>query len=162
MNKLKKYHFNDFNDDGVLRMPLLLWVSLLYLSRHLLLLALGGFSSFMLSRMGSAQADFSHLHSRPVLLLASLPALMVAAAGLRRAPGAGKLIRTIWQRGRGLLISAVLLDLGLFLVFWYLHPLQMTLWPITGAVLDLYILAYLIRSLRVRDTFADFPDPLEK
>jgi hypothetical protein len=163
MDKLKKYRFNDFNDDGALKVPLLLWGTLLYLSRHVLFLGLGGFSSFMLSRMGSGQgADFSHLHSRPIFLLASLPALAVVIAGLRRAPAGGQAVRTIWRYGRALLLGATTLDLGLFFVFWYLHPALMNLWLITAAVLDVYILAYLLRSQRVRDAFADFPEPVTK
>lgn len=155
-----KYRFSDYNDDGVLKVPFLLWCALLYLSRHLLFLGLGGFSSFMMTRMGGGMADFSHLHSHPLSLLASLPAVTVAIVGLRRSPGAGRAIRVIWQRGHVLLVIAALLDLGLFLLNWYLHPVQMNQWLIAGAVMDSYILAYLWRSQRVRDTFADFPEPV--
>ena len=158
MQKLKGYQISDFNNDGALKVPMLLWLVLAYLSRHLLLLAMGGLSTFMMSRTGNGQIDFAGFNSSPMFLLASLPAVTVMVAALLRAPGSIRLIQFIWGHGRKLLIVSALVDLGLLAMSCYLHWLVLNEWVIVGALLDIYILVYLLRSVRVRDTFSDFPE----
>lgn len=69
-------------------------------------------------------------------------------------------MRAIWHKGRGLLMAAVGLHLGLML--WLSgsamlqHPADSGLVLLQG-VLDIAILAYLSRSTLVKDIFADYP-----
>lgn len=158
MNKLHGYQISDFNNDGVLKVPILLWLVICYLSRHLLLLMMSGLSTFMLSRSGNGAVDFAGFNSSPMFLLASLPALVVLATALRRAPQSGHLLRRIWQHARKLLIAAAFIDLILLSISSAWHWLMFNEWIILGLLLDIYILIYLGRSARVRDTFADFPE----
>ena len=69
------------------------------------------------------------------------------------------MIRAIWRRGRWLLGIAAVLDLLLLLGHWGLGWLQVNQYQIAGAFLDAYVMSYLLRSVRARDTFEDFPEP---
>lgn len=161
MSQSSNYGISDIADDGTLKIPLILWAVMIYLSRHLGLVLLGGLSTFMSSRMGVDVSGISSLYSGPLFMLASIPALLVLIASLRRAARAGRVIRTLWRYGRWLLMAAALAELAILIIqvasahthikFNELHLL--------AAILDLYIVWYLLKSRRARDTFADFPAP---
>ena len=141
--KRVNYELSDFANDGTLKISLPIWLTSAFLARHILLLLMGGLSSFVMRGGGIDTDSFSALYSRPIFLIASIPAVAVIVAGLRRAPQAGPLIRNIWHHGRFLLLVAAGFDIGL----------------LATAFLDVYAIAYIYRSARVRDTFSDFPAP---
>lgn len=155
------YTPSDFTDDGALRIGLLLWAAILFLCRHLLIMVLGAVSSLVGARRGLGTADFAILYSSPLFLAASLPALVVLVAGIRRAPRANRLVRGVWRNGRSLLIISGVLDVALLCLQALLGLFAINEFYILAGVLDLYILLYLVRSRRVGDTFADFPAPTE-
>ena len=157
MTRFANYGPNDFTDDGILKVSPLLWLVLLYLCRHVLILALGGFTVFVGSRRGLDTQGLSVLYSSPAFLIASAPALVVLVTHFRRVPNAGALIRAIWGKGKWWLVAAASFDLAVLVWHWHSGALQPNQFQVAGAILDLYIIAYLLRSKRVRDTFADFP-----
>lgn len=151
------YQLSDFSDDGTLKVSALLWLVIAFLARHVLLLLMGGLSTFMLRGRGIDTGGFSALYSTPFFLLVSAPAVAIIVASVRRAPGAGPLIRGIWRNGRLLLSIAAGLDIGLLVCHWAFGWLSINEIIIVTVFLDVYILLYLARSVRVRDTFEDFP-----
>jgi|TARA_Y100000310_G_scaffold294267_1_gene324604 hypothetical protein len=157
MNKTHQYGLTDYADDGTLRISSMLWLVLIYLSRYVVIIALGAVSSFISSRRGLDLSGLAMLYSSPDFLLASLPALLIIAANMRRVPRAHKSVRLIWRHGRGLLICSVLLDLCLLFIHRPERLHQVSLLYVFGALIDLYLLVYLYSANRVRDTFADFP-----
>lgn len=152
------YDIGDYNDDGALKVTPLMWLIMAYLSRHLLLLALSGFSTFMMSRRGFANIAFADFSGSPVFLLASLPAVVLFSAALLRSPASRSFVRTIWRNGRWFLAGAALIDLLLALQAWSVQPSLINEWRIAFALLDIYILLYALLSRRLGDLFADFPD----
>jgi hypothetical protein len=157
MLEFKRYNPSHFHDDGSLKVSALLWLIVLYLSRHLLVLMVGGLSTFMGSRSGLDTSGLSILYSSPAFLPASLPALVVLVARLRRVAGAGSFVRWVWRGGRYWLIAAALIDLTTLAVHWTLGWLGTTQMQVAGAFVDAYIMVYLVRSRRARDLFRDFP-----
>jgi len=149
---------NQYDDDGSLRIGLLLWLTLLIINRHLLLLIIAAISAFVGAGRGLDTGALSMLYSSPVFLLASLLALPVLVAAIRRSPKAGRLPRHIWRHGRGLLLAATCSDLGLLAFGLLARHIAVdeshTLW----GIIDAYMIAYLIRSRRVAAVFADFPE----
>jgi hypothetical protein len=116
-------------------------------------------STFVLSRKGIDTGGFTAIYSSPLFLLASLPAVAVIVAGLRRAPPSGSAIRAIWRNGRLLSSTAAALDIGILVLHSIFRWLSLNEIIVAGFFLDIYVLIYLLRSVRVKDTFEDFPMP---
>jgi len=157
MLEFKRYKPGHFHDDATLKVSPLVWLILIYLSRHLLVLMLGGLTTFTGARSGLDTSGLSILYSSPAFLPASLPSLLVLAARLRRVPSAGALVRWIWRGGRYWLIAAAGIDLIVLSAHWWTGWFEATQMQVVGAFVDTYIIAYLIRSKRVTDLFSDFP-----
>jgi hypothetical protein len=150
-----QYDLSDYRDDGTLRVSALIITMTLFLSRHLLLIFMGGISTFK----GAKVSGISGLYSQPLLLLASIPALLVLVAMFRRIAKGGALPRAIWTAGRWLLCLAAALDTVLALVLADFRADRISAIQIAVMIADAYIVVYLLRSERARDTFADFPAP---
>ncbi len=149
----------DYTADGMLRVGWLLWLILAFLARHWILLVLGAVSSFVGVRSTPSAGATSDLLSGPWFLLASLPALALLAAALRRRPAAGRLVRGLWRHGRWLLTTSALADFALLVGLGHGQLARLNELHIIGGLLDLYILVYLLRSRRLALRFADFPSP---
>jgi hypothetical protein len=96
-------------------------------------------------------------------LLPSLLALPVLYALCRRSPTASRAVRWVWRHGRILLGASLSADIALNAreLFPFVGIDDQNLLPIAGAVADVYFLVYVLAARRVRDTFSDFPPPLE-
>lgn len=147
----------DYTADGTLRVGWLLWLILAFLTRHWMLLVMGAVTALVGSPSGAGASDSSALYSGPWYLLTSLPALALLAAAARRQASSGRPVRWLWQHGRWLLLAAALGDLALLIATGYGRLTELSELHIVGGLLDLYILAYLLRSRRLRRRFADFP-----
>ena len=147
----------DLDEHGCLRISIGLWLMIVFLSRHVILLLLGAVSSFASHTYGQTSASYGVLFSDPWFLLASAPALLVLAAGLRRVPSAPSFIRAVWRAGSSLLILAVTLDLVILGILLGSAGWRVDVIHVSQAILDVVVLTLLVRSGRIRDTFADFP-----
>jgi hypothetical protein len=92
--------------------------------------------------------------------LASIPAMAILYAFVKRNPGAGDSVRRLWHQGRNLLMigiagNLIILALPFFLVEAY--EMNKVAWIQLG--IALYIIYELIMSQRIKDTFNDFPKP---
>jgi hypothetical protein len=97
-------------------------------------------------------------------LLPSFLALPVLYALCRRSPAASRTARRVWEHGRVLLGASLAVDIALnareLIPFVGIDD-QSCLVPIISAVADAYCLVYVLAARRVRDTFPDFPPPVE-
>jgi len=155
---MRRYGPDSYDDNFCLKPPFLLWLAVLYLSR--------GFVLFFLSAAGSMAAlstDTVTFIRQSLRLETVIPSIMGAAvlyALLRRAPGASKPVRWVWTKGQLFLAAAALADVAIQLIdspMLHGDAYDQTAWPLVAAGLDLYFLAYVLASPRVRDTFAALP-----
>jgi hypothetical protein len=153
-----RYHPSQFDDDMCLKPPLLLWLAVIYLARAVVL-PIGIGIGHLAGVDDKAFASLRSLWSLEALVPA-LVALPVLYALFRRAPGASRVTRWFWRRGRVLLALSAGLDVALSL-FQLATPGPGSDPIIAGgaASVDLYFLAYILIARRVRDAFSDFPLP---
>jgi hypothetical protein len=144
-----------YDDHLCLKVPVTLWLCLVFLVRHLLLLGIT-----FLPTTGEEITVLREL-IRPEYLLADLIALPVLIAGFRRRPQSPRWMQRLWRLGRGLLLASA----GLYLMLlganlWAsARPLTATLneASLISLLLNLAIIAYLLRSPLLRDLFAQWP-----
>ena len=150
-----------YDDYLCLKPPFLLWLSMAYLSRAIVLPFVAGLSKFA----GVSSDAFSSLHGALSLetFAPSAVAVLVLYAACRRAPNASSATRWIWARGRFLLAVSACLDLLLSMTPAIRHRGidDLTFALVLASVGDAYILLYILFARRVRDTFAAFPSPTE-
>ena len=148
---------DDLDEYGCLKISIGLWLIIVYLCRHVILLLLGATSSFANFTYGQTGASYAVLFSDPWFLAASAPALLVLAAAVRRTPSAPTWIRALWKAGAVLLTLSAALDLAILGILLGATGRSVELIHASQAVLGVVCLILLVRSQRMRDTFADFP-----
>ena len=94
--------------------------------------------------------------------IAAIPAIFVVYAFIKRVPDAPDKVRRIWQHGRKLLLVSSFLNIlvvFLPLLTGLAREISTVGWAQFG--ISVYIIYYIFTEQRVRDTFADFPQPAE-
>lgn len=155
------YAPSNYDDDMCLKPPLLLWIAVLFLSRAIMLpivIGIGHIAGVSADAMTLLRGFWSRDELLPGLL--ALPVLYLFC---RRDPSASKFVRRIWSRGRILLAASAGLDMALPFVaqLWHREMNDQMLPSLCAAGMDAYFLVYILAARRVRDTFLDFPPPLE-
>jgi hypothetical protein len=154
------YPSSDYDDQLCLKPPVLLWVAAVYLSRAFTLptaMAIGSFAGVNSDAIGL----FRDAWSADAVIPSAIAAVILYTL-IRRVPGSSRAVRWIWAHGRGFLAVSALLD-AIFLSISSLRGgtiNDQVLLALLPAVVDLYFLAYLLLSVRVRHTFAEFPAAL--
>lgn len=88
---------------------------------------------------------------------AALPTLAVVIAYSRRLPRSGAAARWTWHHGLWLLLASLALNIAFLAVPWLQHDVKFTT-QMGAQIAGCAVLAYLLlRSRRVRASFADFP-----
>lgn len=147
-----KYHWADYNEYQVLKVPGFLLLAMIYLLKHLVIFILPLISQIPIF------IQFAHTHFNPLLLLSSVPAISLIISWLRRVPQTRSLIiRRIWQYGRLLLITSLMLELTLIVLLYMVGQHKMDETWLLFLYLDLVFMIYVLKSQRVRDVFAEFP-----
>lgn len=148
------YDFTRYNHHGVLRVNWMLWLVLLYMTRHTLVLA---FLMFAASR-GQTPLGASALFE-PVYMISDLPALALLLALGARVPQAGKAARAVWRHGRHIILDSIAIYFVLFLwKHWdAIGRLDPVLWG--NILVNLLIAVLVMRSRYLADLFNDFPKP---
>jgi hypothetical protein len=151
-----KYAPQDYDEHLSLKVPLLLWLAMAFLIRHLVLLGIT-----FLPTTGQEIVVLRDL-VQPEYLVADLIALPVLLTAIRRGPRAPRWSRAIWTAGRALLtLSAMLYPLTLCIAASFsVRPLANVISEanLVSALLSLAIIAYLWRSPLVGDLFRDWPN----
>lgn len=157
------YPASAYDDNFCLKPPLMLWVALAYLSRAVTVPLLMVVSSYFAnSSVGDTFGLVSHVYDRRAIAPA-LVALLVLFALVRRTPRASRLTRAIWRHGRALLIVAAILDVALAFVTPLSDPTVDEAWVRAGigGLIDGWLVFYIAKAARLRDTFAEFPPPID-
>lgn len=157
LNRHLTYPASAYDDQLVLRPPLGMWVTLIFLLRPIIVLVASVTNKA--DRAGLLNLIYPDRQWAVAHALAALPAIAVAIAYTRRDPKAAAGIRWVWRHGRALLTASLALN-----VVFLLYPVlteharfaNSALIQTTVCALLAY---YLFRSPRVADAFADFPAP---
>ncbi len=146
---------HSYNEDLHLKVPLMLWLAMVFLVRHFLLLGI----TFLPTTGEEIKILRELVH--PLYLLSDLPAGLVLFVAMRRRPECADWGRRVWRLAPWLLGSSAagylaFLSLNLFLTG---RPLYLSINELIllSILLHLGILGYLSRSRLLRDLFRDFP-----
>lgn len=161
-NIKNRYGLFDFNDYNVLKVSPTMWAVIAYLGRHFFVFLIAAvFVLFAIRRRGAGDNPFDFLNiyfAGPEFVLASIPPLLLALIAFRlRKPEAKPWVRMVWKKGGELLIASAVMDIVFILTTHAEHLSEMTLLFVVAIVFDIYAILYVVKSRRVKDTFADFP-----
>jgi len=146
---------SDFNDKGELKTPLGLLLCLVFLSRHLLFLLLGGLSEF-LSRGGGFNVSDLGLPPAWSLWL-DLPVFGFLLLVLRKDKlPAGGWFRALLRRGVPLLLGLAAAQLALLIVFDFVRVRDPGLLRMADVVLMVVCLFYLASDYKVKFFFKTY------
>ncbi len=157
---MPKYTASSYDDYLCLKPPLMLWITVVYLSRAVTGPVVMGLGSA--ARMSPDATRLLTGFWSTDTLLPSLIAVAVLVAMCRRVPQASRVVRWVWSHGRWLLAASAGIDLALLAISLVRNPPmptdgQVPPLSLLMASLDAYFLLYILTVRRVRDTFASFP-----
>lgn len=149
--------FLNVNRFGVLSIPGPLWIAIAFLGRHWLLLIVT-----LASRRSPEAIQMAGSSLSWVVLLLEFPVLVLSYAAFSRHPATGRLLRFVWSKGRFILASTALLNLGL--LGWFLwHADVWRRWPelflASCGLLDITIIYGIYTSDYIKQVFLEFPKP---
>lgn len=151
-----KYSTFHYDENLLLKVPPLLWLSILYGIRHFFIVG----AAFLMP-MDVVTIPWVNFQTSPYFMLTDLPAVLVLLAIGHRIPNAMSFMRWVWMHGRWLLISSYMAGIALFI---YVNREVMTdpnSWDFLDGLLvvivDFAVVGYLLSSGLVRDVFKDFP-----
>ena len=155
-----KYSELHYDENLLLKVPPLLWLSILYGIRHFFIVG-----AAVLMPMDVVTIPWINFQTSPYFMLTDLPAVLVLLAIGHRIPNAMSFMRWVWMHGRWLLISSYLAGIALFI---YMNREVMSdpnSWDFPDGMLvvmiDFAFVGYLLSSGLVRDVFNDFPSSTE-
>jgi len=155
-----KYSELHYDENLLLKVPPLLWLSILYGIRHFFIVG-----AAVLMPMDVVTIPWINFQTSPYFMLTDLPAVLVLLAIGHRIPNAMSFMRWVWMHGRWLLISSYLAGIALFI---YMNREVMSdpnSWDFPDGmlvvVIDFAFVGYLLSSGLVRDDFNDFPSSTE-
>lgn len=160
---MNKYQIHDINHFGVLKVSFPLMLIFAFLTRHWWLSV-----GVLMSRSPEVMGTFFD-GSVTYFLVAEFPALLISVLAMKRKPGAGKIVRSVWKHGFWLLSLSALLNLAMIALLptkmlpfppklsFDLSRLDGAQWAAAAA--NIAVIAYFVLSARTRDTFAEFPTP---
>jgi Protein of unknown function (DUF2919) len=152
------YDHSSYDAHFCLKPSLMLWITMLYLSRAIVLPIFAQLADLGGSETKTLMRGLFDVYA----LLPALLAVVVLAALPLRSPSRGRVVRWVWARGRAFLALSAILDLALPWANSFLRdqPLaEQTLGAVLVEGFDLYFLVFIITSRRVRDVFSSFPAP---
>ncbi len=151
---MPKYSFEDYNEYNILKIPSLLIILNLYLLKYFVIFILP-----MISKIPAAKT-FAHEQFTVILLLPTIPAILVLVAMIQRVPESRyvKIVKRIWEVGHWLLLSGILLEIVILSLYILLDMKKLDETLLIFLYIDFMAIIYLLKSQRVQDVFADFPE----
>ncbi len=156
----KQYPFSAYDKYLCLKPDFSIWLVLAFLLRPYVVVLLS--ITNRRDTMGLINLVYSDRLAMILAAIAAIPAIFVVYAFIKRVPDAPDKVRRIWQHGRELLLGSSFLNIlvvFLPLLTGLVRGVSMIGWAQFGV--SVYIIYYLFTERRVRDTFADFPQPAE-
>ncbi len=152
-----KYGFDDYNEYNILKIPLPVVLINIYLLKNFLIFVLPMISPIPIVK------DFAHEQFSIALLFSGIPAAMVIGGMLRRIPETRSvIIRWIWGWGRMLLLASLVMEIGFIILYVVLGLSKFNGVSLAFIYIDLVLMIFLVKSQRMRDVFAEFPEPEKK
>ncbi len=152
---MKFYSIESYDNDFTLKLSLGSAFWLAFLCRGTLIMP----AHLYMEKKSIDLADFFYATDLHLLaaMISALPALAVFVAWIRRHPSAGSLPRLVWANGKSLLIFSA--SLNLLVIIWSVVDRKQVSNPdLIQIVVSFYCLFYVVRSVRLRDTFKSFPE----
>ena len=159
------YPFSAYDKDLSLKLDLYMWLIIVYFLRPFIL----KISSFQIGRGLKSESvkglkdlvypdDFGFF----LAFIATIPVLILMFSYMKRKPEAAEYVRTIWRNGKRLLVAAAVLNIVIIFIPYIAditHSINIYGWVQLAVAIG--IITYLYSSIRVTDTFADFPKETE-
>jgi len=158
-NNNQQYGFKDYDSYLCLKVSTGMWAVILFLFRPYVIIILSLVNRR--DRMELINAVYTDRTGMMLGALAAIPVMVFIYAWIKRQPDASDHVRWIWHHGRGLLLLSAALNAGFIIAthllseatrFGFINSLQLLVCGV--------IFYYLLVSVRVNDTFADFPKEL--
>jgi hypothetical protein len=155
------YTPDNYNQYGVLKLPSFLILATFYLLKHYFIIAfpimahipmIGMVIQPLIQVMPSAQ------YSSGALLYSCIPALLVFISMAMRKPTASAWLGWIWKKSKWLLLSSIVLEIALFSLYIVLGIKKLNEVILMFIYIDVVLIIYLMRSQRIRDAIAQFPE----
>lgn len=145
---------SDFESYSAMRLTGFLGLLLIYAFRHVL---------YLMPVMRQMLGSWTEVEASVLYLPGDFIAIVLFYTWFNRIPEAGRGFRLIWQYGRALLVLAYLWSAGCLVWLNKSALFNSDHRHFAAAVfllaLDLFIIAYLLRSSQVKAVFASFPPP---
>ncbi|MEE8429253.1 MAG: DUF2919 family protein [Gammaproteobacteria bacterium] len=155
-----QYPFSAYDKYLCLKPDFSVWLVLVFLLRPYVVVLLS--IANRKDHTGLINLVYSDRLAMILAAIAAIPAIFVVYAFIKRKPDAPDKVRRIWQHGRELLLGSSFLNVlvvFLPLLTGIAREISTVGWAQFG--ISAYIIYYLFTERRVRDTFADFPQPAE-
>ncbi len=157
------YDYRRYNQHDVLKPHWGFWLTVLFLSRHVIGFVLVSMSGSGLGgRGGGVGKDAIELGSvmsliEPIYMIADIPALMLLYALGARLPKSGTVIRWVWGGGRWLMLASVAIYLALFVLTRGVNVeiLGRAAWA--SLAFNTLLVSYVLGSNYMKDLFGQFP-----
>lgn len=143
-----------YDANFALRVSPFLWLIIFWSIHHTLLLVMSSFA-----KSGYVFGMAKDYAASVPMMVSDIPGAIVLIASMNRSPAAGAKIRWLWHHGIKLLVLGLSISA---MATFHLHrqkmanPENLMFWVEAA---NLGFIAYLLRSRRVREIFADFPLP---
>ncbi len=155
------YDYRRYNQHDVLKPHWGFWLTILFLSRHVIgfiLVAMSGRGGGRVG-VGKEAIDLGSVMSliEPIYMIADIPALALFYALGARLPRSGAAIRWVWDAGRWLILASIAIYLTLFALTRGIDV--ETFGRATWATLALsaLIVGYVLGSRYMKELFGQFP-----
>ncbi len=155
------YDYRRYNQHDVLKPHWGFWLTILFLSRHVIGFVLVSMSGRGGGRVGVGKEaiDLGGVMSliEPIYMIADIPALVLLYALGARLPKSGAAVRWLWGAGRWLILASIAIYLALFALTRGIDV--ETFGPATWASLALsaFVVTYVLGSKFMKDLFSQFP-----
>lgn len=156
------YPFSAYDKYVSLKLDSNMWLIIVYFLRPFILkvstiqMGRGGVKSDSVSGLKNLfyPDDFGFF----LAFIATIPVLILVFAYAKRKPGASEFVQSLWRNGRNLLVAAAVMNVVvIFIPFLANITHSINIYGWAQLAVAVAIIAYLYSSIRVTDTFADFP-----
>jgi len=148
------YTPDDYNSDNVLKIPIILYVTVVYAVKYYIYIA----SILAGAKRSTALKGYAMgMDANIMLLIVTLPAIFVIVSMVKRGGESGNIFRVIWRFGRYLLSSTLAFNAILFAFIAYTTPYGKNNYLYVFSFFDMWFLVYLNTTQRLKDVFNEFP-----
>ncbi len=155
------YDYRRYNQYDVLKPHWGFWLTILFLSRHVIGFILVSMSGRGGGRVGVEKEaiDLGGVMSliEPIYMIADVPALVLLYALGARLPKSGAVVRWLWDAGRWLILASVAIYLALFVLKrgFDVETFGPATW--VSLALSAVVVTYALGSKFLKDLFGQFP-----